>query len=122
MKMKSTDQATLYPSLEPLKALAPNAYDNLPEEQNASCVAGGETAHAFRLRKINETLKILDAECDMRSSLAKKYQLGINVLMGLSYGSEAATTGLGTAGVALLTTVIATPVVKAMAGVALGTG
>jgi hypothetical protein len=83
---------------------------------------GGETAHAFRLHKINEILKILEAERDKRSSLAKKYQRGINVLTGLSYGCEAATIGLGTAGVALLTTVIATPVVIAMEGVALGTG
>jgi hypothetical protein len=118
MEMKSTDQTTLYPSLEPLKASAPNAYDNLPEEHNA----GGETARAFRLHKINEILKILETERDKRSSLAKKYQRGINVLTGLSYGCEAATIGLGTAGVALLTTVIATPVVIAMEGVALGTG
>jgi hypothetical protein len=45
-----------------------------------------------------------------------------HVLTGLSYGCEAATIGLGTAGVALLTTVIATPVVIAMEAVALGTG
>jgi hypothetical protein len=118
MEMKSTDQATLYPSLEPLNASAPNAYDNLPEGQNAN----RETAHTFRLHKINEILKILEAERDKRSSLAKKYQRGINVLTGLSYGCEAATIGLGTAGVALLTTVIATPVVIAMEAVALGTG
>ena len=111
MEMKSTDQPTLYPSLEPLSATAPNAYDNLPER--------GET---FRLHKINEILKILEDERDKRSSLAKKYQRGINVLTGLSYGCEAATIGLGTAGVALLTTVIATPVVIAMEGAALGTG
>jgi hypothetical protein len=114
MEMKSTDQPTLYPSLEPLSASAPNAYDNLPE--------GGDTAHTFRLHKINEILKILEAERDKRSSLAKKYQRGINVLTGLSYGCEVATIGLGTAGVALLTTVVATPVVIAMEGVALGTG
>jgi hypothetical protein len=109
MEMKSTDQATLYPSLEPLNASA-------PEGGNAN------TAHTFRLHKINEILKILEAERDKRSSLAKKYQRGINVLTGLSYGREAATIGMGTAGVAVLTTVIATPVVIAMEGVALGTG
>jgi hypothetical protein len=118
MEMKSTDQATLYHSLEPLKASEPNAYDNLPE----GCNAGGETAHTFRLHKINEILKVIDAERHRRSSLAKKYQRGINVATGLSYGCDAATIGLGTAGVALLTTVIATPVVIAMAGVTLGTG
>jgi hypothetical protein len=42
--------------------------------------------------------------------------------MGLFYGCEATTIGLGTAGVALLTTVIATPVVTGMEGVVLGTG
>jgi hypothetical protein len=46
-------------------------------------VEGGETAHAFRLHKINEILKILEAERDKRSSLAKKYQRGINVLTGI---------------------------------------
>jgi hypothetical protein len=51
-----------------------------------------------------------------------KYQRGISVLTGLSYRCEAATIGLGTAGVTLLTTVIATPVVIAMEGVALRTG
>jgi hypothetical protein len=114
MEMKCTDQPTLYPSLEPLSASAPNAYDNLPE--------GNQPAHTFRLHKINEILKILEAERNKRSSLAKKYQRGINVLTGLSYGCEVATIGLGTAGVALLTTVIATPVVIAMEGVVLGTG
>jgi hypothetical protein len=97
MEMKSTDQATLYPSLEPLKASAPNAYDNLPEEHNT----GGETSHTFRLHKINEILKILETDRDKRSILAKKYQRGINVLTGFSYECEAATIGLGKAGVAL---------------------
>jgi hypothetical protein len=114
MEMKSINQPTLYPSLEPLSASAPNAYDNLPE--------GNQPARTFRLHKINEILKILKAERDKQSSLAKKYQRGINVLTGLSYGCEVATIGLGTAGVALLTTVIAIPVVIAMEGVALRTG
>jgi hypothetical protein len=123
MEMKSTDQAPLYPSLEPLNVSAPNAYDNLPEGHNSNRLEGGcETAHAFKLPKINEILKILETESDKRLSLAKKYRSGINVLTGISYGCEAATIGLGTAGVALLTRVIATPVVIAMEGVALGTG
>jgi hypothetical protein len=67
-------------------------------------------------------LKILETERDKRASLAKKYQRGINVLTGLSYACEVATIDLGTTGVALLSTVIATPVVIAMEGVALGTG
>jgi hypothetical protein len=58
MEMKSIDQPTLYPSLEPLNATAPNAYDNLPDGQ----IANRDTAHTFRLHKINEILKILEAE------------------------------------------------------------
>jgi hypothetical protein len=118
MEMKSTDQPTLYPSLEPLSASAPNAYDNLPDGQNAN----RDTARTFRFHKINEILKVLEAECDRQSSLAKKYQRGINVLTGLSYGYKAATIGSGTGGVVLLTTFIATPVVIAMECAALGTG
>lgn len=44
------------------------------------------------------------------------------MLSGLSYASEIVTIGLGTAGVALLSTVITTCTVIAMEGVALGTG
>jgi hypothetical protein len=43
MGMKSAEQATLYPSLEPLKASAPNAYDNFPritmrEVRHSHCI------------------------------------------------------------------------------------
>jgi hypothetical protein len=76
----------------------------------------------LRQHKINEILKILEAERDKRASLATKYQRRINVLSGLSFGSETVTIALGTAGVALESTVIATPVVTAMEGVALGAG
>jgi hypothetical protein len=68
MEMKSIDQPTLYPSLEPLNASAPNAYDNLPEGNRPE--GGCDTAHTFRLHRINEILKILETERDKRSSLA----------------------------------------------------
>lgn len=67
-------------------------------------------------------MKILEAERDKIGSLAKQYQWCINMLSGLSYGSETAAIALGTAGEALLATVIATPAVIAMEGVALGKG
>jgi hypothetical protein len=60
MEMKSIDQPSLYPSLEPLNASAPNAYDNLPDGQNA----GGETADTFRLHKINEIFSRLSVITD----------------------------------------------------------
>jgi hypothetical protein len=111
--MKSIDHRTLYSSIESQQPSTPNSYDNLPEDQNAALSGMNvvSPAHTFRLHKIYEILKILDTERDKRSSLAKKYQWGINVLTGLSYRCEVATISLGTAGVALLSTASATPVV-----------
>jgi hypothetical protein len=115
----------LYPNLIPT---APRAYDpkirlaaqNIYQEPTHP--GFNKRANDFRLHKINEVQKVLEAERDKRSTLAKKYQRGINVMSGIAYGLEVATVGLGTAGVALLTTVVATPVVIAMEGVALSAG
>jgi hypothetical protein len=68
MEMKSTDQATLYPSLEPLKALAPNAYDNLPEEHNAN----REAAHTFRLHKVSAVGKCNYVTGNMKLQVGSK--------------------------------------------------
>jgi hypothetical protein len=69
MAVKSTDQPTLYPSLELQQPSAPNLYDNLPDSQvedwNAALSATNAvsaTAHTFRLHKINEIIKILETE------------------------------------------------------------
>ena len=53
---------------------------------------------------------------------SKKYQRGINILSGVSYANELAAVGLGVAGVSLLSTVVATPIVIVMEAVALGAG
>ena len=81
-----------------------------------------EQAQQFRLHKINEVQKILESDLNKRASLAKKYQRGSNVVSGICYVFEIAAVGLGTAGIALLTTVIAAPIVVAMEGIALSTG
>jgi hypothetical protein len=74
------------------------------------------------LHKINEIQLWLESERDVRMRLAKKYQRGINIISGFTYALEFASVGLGVAGVTLLTTVIATPIVIAMEGIALGAG
>ena len=61
-------------------------------------------------------------ERDKWSTLAKKYQRCIKVISGLAYGLDLVAVGLGTAGVALLTTIIATPIVMAMEGAAISAG
>ena len=75
----------------------------------------------FRLNKINEIQLYLESERDTRRKLSKKYQRGINVVTGFAYGLEAISVGIGVAGITLLTTVVAAPVVVAMEGVAIGT-
>lgn len=127
-ELATVRQLSLYPSLDPSQAQASsasNACDDLPEERSASRAGrpeGGETAHTLRLHKTNEILNILEAWWDKRACLAKKYQQRINVLSGLSDWREVATIDLGTAGVALLTTIVAAPVVIVMEGVALASG
>jgi hypothetical protein len=108
---------SLYPNLKPFMPTAPPNIYQEPAHPTRST-----KANDFRLHKINEVQKVLEAEREKRSSLAKMYQRCINVMSGISYGLEIATVGLGTAGVALLTTVIATPVVRAMEGAALSAG
>jgi hypothetical protein len=67
---------------------------------------------------INEIQLWLESERDARMGLAKKYQRGINIMSGFTYALEFVSVGLGVAVVILLTTVIATPIVIAMEGIA----
>ena len=111
------ENSKLYPNLElPVQQpTAPNYYQAIQPYATSN-------TQSFRLHKINEIQKILESERDTRSHLAKKYQRGINILSGLTYAFEFTSVGLGVAGVTLLTTVVATPVVIAMEGIALGVG
>ena len=117
-------QSTTLPSAPLHRELAtPNIYQDPDEPKNNN--RGTERrikANDFRLHKINEVQKILEAERDKRSNLAKKYQRCNNIMAGIAYALDLAAVGLGTAGVALLTTVIATPIVIAMEGAALSAG
>ena len=112
MEIKETEQPKLYPNLEPLprQPTAPNIYNDV------------DSGHTYRLQKIGEIQKTLEAERDKRYNLAKKYQRSINIISGCCYLFEITSVGLGTAGIALLSTIIATPVVMAMEGVAIGAG
>ena len=109
----------------PIQPTAPSLYPDLSQHQNTQqneLLEPPLSSQQFRLHKINELQKQLEEERDNRASLAKKYQRGINVFSGVSYSLEIGAIGLGTAGITLLSTVIATPIVIGMEGVALGLG
>jgi hypothetical protein len=74
------------------------------------------------LHKINEIQLWLESERDVRARVAKKYQLGINIISGFTCALEFASVGLGVAGVILLRTIIATPNVITMEGITLAAG
>ena len=109
---QNTTNTTLFTPSAP-----PNIYQEPDEPRN-----NNKKANDFRLNKINEIQRVLELERDKRANLAKKYQRGNNIMAGIAYALDLAAVGLGTAGVALLTTVIATPIVIAMEGVALSAG
>ncbi len=80
---------------------------------------GGQT---YRLHKISEIQKTLEDERNKRSDLSKKYHKGVKVVNNIDTVLIAASMGLGVAGVGLLSTVVAAPIVLAMESIALGTG
>lgn len=81
-----------------------------------------ERANNFRLHEMKRSSEEKEAERDKRANVAKEYQHCINVMLGFAYGLDFAAVGLGTTGILLLTTVVATPIVMAMEGIALATG
>ena len=117
--MEVKEEPKLYPNLEQLPAepTAPNLYSNI-----LGIGREPDGGHTYRLQKIGEIQKTLEMERDKRFDLSKKYQRSVNILSGVCYVLEIASVGLGTAGITLLSTVIATPVVMVMEGVALCAG
>ena len=81
-----------------------------------------DCGESYRLQKINEIQQLLDCEREKRQKLSKKYHRGVNVINTVDSILVTASMGLGIAGVGLLSTIIAAPVVIAMEGTALGAG
>lgn len=82
----------------------------------------GDTGHDYRLEKINKIQETLEVERDKRQMLSKKYHRGIKIVNGVDSVLVVTTMGLGIAGVGLLSTIVAAPLVIVMEGVAVGTG
>ena len=77
--------------------------------------------HSFRLHEISRMKKCLEDERDKRASLYKKYHRGVNALDGIDTALLTASTGMGIAGIGLLSTIIAALEIAALACGALET-
>lgn len=92
---------------------APQLYPNMPET---------ETDQSYRLRHIADLQHRLETERDSRATVYKKYRRAVNVIDGIDTGLAATSLGLGAGGIALLSTVIAAPIVVILEMTALGCG
>ena len=78
--------------------------------------------HTFRLQEITRLKSSLECERDQRASLYKKYRRGVNALDGIDTALITASTGMGIAGVGLLSTIVAAPIVLGLEIAALACG
>ena len=77
-----------------------------------------DQGQGYRLQKINEIQTLLENEVVTREALCKKYFKAAKIVDNADTVLIAITLGCGAGGVALLSTVVAAPVVIAIEGVA----
>ena len=65
----------------------------------------------FRLERVCEIQRQLEGERDYRAALYKRYKRGVNAADGVDSALVTASLGAGAAGIGLLTTVVAVPIV-----------
>lgn len=73
--------------------------------------AAEDDGQSYRLQKISEIHDQLEQQRDARSALYKKYRKAINAVDSIDTTLTAASIGMGMGGVALLTTIVAAPIV-----------
>ena len=81
-----------------------------------------DQGQGYRLKKINEIQAFLVKEVTTREALSKKYFRAARIVDNVDTVLIAITLGGGAGGVALLTTIVVTPIVVAIEGVSLFTG
>ena len=94
-----------------------NLYSRLP---TAPPIDG--QGQGYQLQKINEIQAFLQKEVTTREALSKKYFRVARIVDNVDKVLIAITLGAGAGGVALLTTIVVTPIVVAIEGVSLFTG
>jgi hypothetical protein len=100
----------------------PIAQDLYPTVPTAPPSMEPYTPMSYRLQKINEIQRMLEDERDVRQNLSKKYHRISKGISNADTAIVAVSMGLGVAGVGLLSTIVAAPVVIMMEAAALGTG
>jgi hypothetical protein len=93
-------------------------YPTLPSAPIDDSTAG----HSYRLHKISEIQKQLENEREKRESLSKKYNRSKTIVDATDATFVVVSMGLGAAGIGLLSTVIAAPLVIIIEGAAIVTG
>ena len=81
-----------------------------------------DQGQGYRLQKINEIQALLEKEVATREALSKKYFRAAKIVDNLDTVLMTITLGAGAGGIALLSTVVASPVVIPLEGMALFTG
>ena len=89
---------------------------------NDDVVADQQPHHRFRLQQICDVKSRLEREKEKREALYKKYHRGVNICDGVDTALVTASLGLGGAGIGLLSTIIAAPVVVGMEAAAVVCG
>lgn len=115
-------QSSIYPTLPAMESTAQATIQASAPSGSLSDSLIDNSAHAYRLQKIGEVQKELEAERDKRSTLSKKYHRSVKIIGGLDNVLVVSTMGLGVAGIGVLSTIIAAPVAIAMEAAALGAG
>ena len=103
--VERTEAESIYPRLDSLAT---------PSQQ--------DEGSSFRLTEIRNLECRLEQERDHRANMYKKYRRAINVVDGIDTVLVTSSLGMGAAGVGLLSTIIAAPVVVALEAAALACG
>jgi hypothetical protein len=98
---------------------APQIYPELP---TIPPVVASEHQQQFRLSEISRLKTYLETEARTREHLRKKYRRGITACNGVDGALTVACMGFGCAGVGLLSTIIAAPLVLGLEAAALACG
>ena len=97
-------------------------YPKLPSAPEGEIHIVTGSAQIYRLQKIGEIKKEIEQERDKRAALSKKYHRSVSVISSVGSALVVVGTGLGAAGIGVLSTIIAAPIVIAMEGVGIGMG
>jgi len=80
------------------------------------------SAHSYRLVKINEIQKEIQAERDKREHMSKKYHRAVKIIAGVDTALVVSSIGMGAAGIAVLSTIVSAPIAMVMEGTAMVIG